>query len=258
MRKKLFHFIVECVVKTYGQSKITKWVEKHPGKTVLDMITVSDIAYSVVVIDNSSKVWEQQEHIKTLDDEEQEKFKNPKLLPARERAEYAKVLPKYTQRKGKKAGYLASGWNNDGRLKYKDVKKNWDMLYEIDDWLELWREDWENFCAETKLCSYWVRKVGATSAGDVGKDGEVEIEEEICDDNEFFAETGDDNGGGDNNSIPKDNTDDSSDDELLTGGDRGFPGDGDESCDDSSSSYGDENDYGRRVKARYMNRLDSV
>ena len=99
----MFDFIVDCVLKTYGWRYVGKWIEKSPGKLVIDLITVSDIAYAIAVVENCGEVWEQQEEIKSMTPTQQEKFKNPMALPASQRAKYTKKVPKYTRRQERQA-----------------------------------------------------------------------------------------------------------------------------------------------------------
>jgi hypothetical protein len=182
---KIFAFIVECVVKTYGWRQVGEWIEKNRGKTVLDMITVSDIAYSITIIENNGKVWDQQELIKRASAVEQEKFKNPRSVPLRDREKYVKKLPKYTSRKGRKSGYLSSGWTKEGKSRFNEIRKTWTDLYEDKFWLDLWQMHWEEYSEKTEVCSYWVKSAVDTSAED-GANKEDD-DDDVCDDDMFCS-----------------------------------------------------------------------
>ena len=186
LSRNVFYFIVECVVKTYSAKRVMRWIEKHRGRSAIEMITVSDIAYSIVVIENGKDVWDQQEYIKTLPESEKLKYKNPKSLSIEERGEYTKALPKYTQRKGKKSGYLSCGWSKEGRLRYKKILARWSALYKDKDWLCEWQAGWDEFVEETSVCSYWRREAGYDRR-ELDDPIESEEEEEVCDDNEFCS-----------------------------------------------------------------------
>lgn len=182
----LLHFILECVVKTYSARHVTDWIEKNAGKTTLDMITASDVAYAIVVVENSGHVWDQQERIKTLPEEEQEKYKNPKLLPPEEQEEYAKEEPKYTRRKGRRAGYMTCGWSKKGKLRYMEIVSKWDALFKNEDWKGELRVMWEDFIEESGVCSYWT-KGPKKSRGTVDTNSFSEDDDEVCDDDQFFC-----------------------------------------------------------------------
>ena len=48
----LFHFIGHHVCGCYGKRAVRKWATENKNKTVLDMITVDDIAYAVTMVVN--------------------------------------------------------------------------------------------------------------------------------------------------------------------------------------------------------------
>jgi len=46
-------FMDKYVTGLYGSRSIINWITKNKGKHFLDMVTMSDIAYTVAVIENS-------------------------------------------------------------------------------------------------------------------------------------------------------------------------------------------------------------
>ena len=55
-------FIAYFVSSLYGKRHIKNWAEKNRGSSFIDMITSSEISYSIVLIENSKEVWDQ-EHV---------------------------------------------------------------------------------------------------------------------------------------------------------------------------------------------------
>ena len=51
------NFIVDYVSKIYGKRYIENWMKLHKGKSLLDLITMSDLAYCVLLIDCYHKKW---------------------------------------------------------------------------------------------------------------------------------------------------------------------------------------------------------
>jgi hypothetical protein len=49
-------FVDKFVSKIYGIRKINTWLSKKKGCTFFDLITISDIAYTVAVLENSYEV----------------------------------------------------------------------------------------------------------------------------------------------------------------------------------------------------------
>jgi hypothetical protein len=58
-RKKICYFINKCVTRLYGCHHIQLWAAKNQNKTIFDLIKMSDLAYTVAVIENSHEIWEQ-------------------------------------------------------------------------------------------------------------------------------------------------------------------------------------------------------
>ena len=239
----MFDFIVDCVLKTYGWRYVGKWIEKSPGRSVLDIITVSDIAYAITVIENSKDVWEQQEEIKSMSPTQQAKFKNPKALPASQRKRYTRKVPKYTTRKGRVAGYMATGWTKDGKKRYMEIKNRWEELYKDALWNEQWYRCWEYYAEKFDVVSYWVKN---KPVGDQGTTSNDKDEEEVCDDNLFCSRgTGDRIAVGMDGELGVDLSDDENGEQNNTGE---VGGDGEEVS--SSDEDGDNEDIDDDVSRR--------
>ncbi len=87
-------FFDKYVSGLYGSRSIINWITKNKGKHFLDMVTMSDIAYTVAVIENSYEAWDEEHGIDNNDGEgeEQEVYPRPQK----------KVKTKFTNRVGKK------------------------------------------------------------------------------------------------------------------------------------------------------------
>ena len=53
---ELFSIIANYVAKFYGMTFIEKWLTNNKGRSVLEMITVLDIAYAITIIKNHELV----------------------------------------------------------------------------------------------------------------------------------------------------------------------------------------------------------
>ena len=56
----------------YGCRSIISWITKNKGKHFLDMVTMSDIAYTVAVIENSYAAWDEEHEINNAERHEQQ------------------------------------------------------------------------------------------------------------------------------------------------------------------------------------------
>ena len=54
---KICRFVDKYVTRLYGTRAVSAWLTKNKGKTIFDMITMSDIAYTVAVIENGHDKW---------------------------------------------------------------------------------------------------------------------------------------------------------------------------------------------------------
>ena len=57
-RKKICYFIDMYVKRLYGSRHIQSWAAKNKNKTIFDVIKISDLAYTVAVVENSHEIWE--------------------------------------------------------------------------------------------------------------------------------------------------------------------------------------------------------
>ena len=119
---KFFTFIKEYVKYIYKVGEIKKWLYRNKGKSMLDFITPSDVAYCVSFIENSRDLWEQDMLVKAGSSEEQTKYKGIVLETEAEREKHAKKIPKFT--KGEKTTRTSGAvmWNQEGERFYTRVK----------------------------------------------------------------------------------------------------------------------------------------
>jgi hypothetical protein len=58
-REKICYCIKKYVTRLYGSHHITLWVAKNKNRTIFDLVTMSDLAYTVAVNKNGHEIWEQ-------------------------------------------------------------------------------------------------------------------------------------------------------------------------------------------------------
>jgi len=157
----IFRFIKNTVSLFYGKRRIVKSLKNNPGSSLLDLVTMSDIAYGLTLVENSKEVWDEDFEILQLTPEEQAKWKNPKSLPPDERVKYTKTRkPKYTSRKGRKAKYMEPGMNEEGIKSYEARWKKWKALARHKESWEMLQEGWITYQQkyDTGLGQQWVAK----------------------------------------------------------------------------------------------------
>ncbi len=55
----------------YRSRSIINWITKNKGKHFLDMVTMSDIAYTVAVIENSYEAWDAEHELQNAGEGEE-------------------------------------------------------------------------------------------------------------------------------------------------------------------------------------------
>ena len=99
--EELCHFIGMYVGGTYGVQKITKWLKDNKGKSFLDLMTVDDVAWCVVLVVNHEKGWERDILKARSAEDEKEKYKNyQEIINEEERAKYAPMPSRYSSGDG--------------------------------------------------------------------------------------------------------------------------------------------------------------
>jgi hypothetical protein len=69
-KDKIFHFLAKVISHLYRTRTIAKWMSKKKGASFFDMITMSDIAYTIVVVENSYEYWDQCFELKNSSNED--------------------------------------------------------------------------------------------------------------------------------------------------------------------------------------------
>jgi hypothetical protein len=107
-----------------GARAVSKYYKQNRGKQLLDKLTVSDIAYSILVYESSLEVWK----------EEMEKAKTCATVEERKAFQHTAVS-KYHVRRGTRLPLYQDGWTNEGREYYKELC---DEINKIKTCKELW------------------------------------------------------------------------------------------------------------------------
>lgn len=154
----IFWFVNEFVADLYGKRFIRKWLKSNKGKTILDLVTMSDIAYCLTLVENNCEVWDEMHLISTLSPEEQKKWKNPKNLSPDERKNYIKKQPRFTSKKGRKFQYKKYGMNDEGVNRYNAKWAAWKALAKHNVSWEKLQEAWIEFSRKTGVGQQWVER----------------------------------------------------------------------------------------------------
>lgn len=149
-KKQIVCHVVEWyVTRLFGVRAMQAWSNKNKGLHFFQMFTMSDVAYTLAVIDNDYAAWDKIHKKSSRQDLDEDSTRN---RDGNKRC----VKGKYTSHSGSKRQYSHSGWNQDGMDFYNWVKMGWKKLSSenADEvWTEL-EEEWMSYMEEIKF-GYW-------------------------------------------------------------------------------------------------------
>ena len=124
-RKKICYFNDKYVTRSYNSRHITSWAAKIKNKTIFDLVTMSDLAYTVAVIENGHEIWKQMA-------ETQNSSAKAGLLALKcggeQEESSTKKTSKFTKKAGRKREYNISGWSYEGINFYNKLRDKWKRI----------------------------------------------------------------------------------------------------------------------------------
>ena len=103
-------FLDKYVSRAVGNHTFARWKKSHQTKTLLDKISASDIAYTILVYENSREVWEEELFIKASAKTDEER-KNAKR----------RHNPRYHKGRGKRLKRYGDILTEEGRKYYQEL-----------------------------------------------------------------------------------------------------------------------------------------
>ena len=103
-------FIDNYVKHAVGGHYINKYIKTNRNKTLLDKVTASDIAYTILVCENSKEVWDEEIQIKSECKTKEEIKKATRT-----------AKPKYHEGRGKRLKRYEDGWTKEGVAYFRDM-----------------------------------------------------------------------------------------------------------------------------------------
>lgn len=131
--RDLIYFIDHYATKVVGVRGMARFHKDHPDKTVLDKLTMSDIAYAILIYENTVDVWDEITYNKEKSAHDEER---------------TGATQKYHIDKGSRLPTFSSGWTDDGVQYMKDLEDNLKGLRENDDFWNRLVEDWRSYAKE--------------------------------------------------------------------------------------------------------------
>ncbi len=147
-----------------GNTTYARWKKSHQTKTFLDKISASDIAYTILVYENSKDVWEEELITKARAKTDEE----------RKNAE-RRHNPRYHEGRGKHLKRYGDGWPEEGRTYYKELLTTFHDLKSS----EFWNESLQGYWNEYQMRNYGMTSVDYNNKkeADIDEDGDGDEED---------------------------------------------------------------------------------
>lgn len=152
-------FMDYYVSKLSGSRELKKVCVQYPGKTLLDKMTASDIAFAILCYENGVDVWLERIKMKRMNNVDRESFEKTASL-------------KYHHQPGTKLKAYEDGWTEEGVQYYEEMVM---VVKGIMGNKPLWENvkvHWKTYLRENKRSSF------VHSAAAMGEDGDDGIEEQ--------------------------------------------------------------------------------
>ena len=133
-------FLDKYAMLNLGERTVTDYMRKNRNKTLVDLLTVADVAFTILNYENDKECWSD--------------FycrKNSTQQDVRIAA------PKYHAKRGAKIAKFGSGWTDEGRAYYTQIVGEIKRLWESEAFMSVLRQHWRDYLAKNHR-SYYKRK----------------------------------------------------------------------------------------------------
>jgi len=109
--KPFLYFLDKYVSKMVGKRELDRFFKENKDKTMLDKLTMSDLAYAILLCENSKDSWDETEKIKRTCTTREEKKNYVR-----------KAEPPYHVKRGVRIPLYGDGWRREGKGYYEELK----------------------------------------------------------------------------------------------------------------------------------------
>ncbi len=164
-KKMVCHFVERYVSRLYGVQAIQAWANKNKGLHFFQMFTMSNVTYTVAVIENGYAGWDKIHEKSAQQGQDEDSTRNGD-------GNTRIVKGKYTSQSGSKRQYSHSGWNQDGMDFYEWVKMGWKKLSSknVNDVWTVLEDEWMSYMEEIKYGNWKARDVIESGGGPQAED----------------------------------------------------------------------------------------
>ena len=136
----LGHYVAKC----HDIRKIVKQMKEKKGSSWLDIMTLNEFVKMITIVANHEDVWNKEEWITRLEDEEEKYEYYKEIDDESERLKYTPKKSKFTVGRGGKRKFGVSLWNQEGKDLELSLLRVWRDAFrkkDVRDWIS---QAWEN------------------------------------------------------------------------------------------------------------------
>ena len=157
----LLYFLDKYATGLIGYRTLALFYKLNRDKTLLDKLTSHDIAYSILLYENSTLVWKEDSKIRVDN-------------PAANRSERLRVerheVAKYHKKKGTKIRFGCDGWTEEGKQYFWQIKKEVDAMKKDECFWDTITKQWKVYCEKHMIVKYVDRVDKAIDENEVRDD----------------------------------------------------------------------------------------
>lgn len=138
------YFLDHYATKVYGPRSVETYLRTHRDKSVLDRFTVSDLAYGVLVYENTVALWEN----KIVRRESRESLGENEV----------RVVQKYHRNEGARLRTFECGWTEEGVKYMKELVEKFRLLWGDSVFMKKLLSEWDAYAKKEGKYQYRQRK----------------------------------------------------------------------------------------------------
>jgi len=174
--RDLISFIDYYGTKVVGIREVDRYYRDNRDKSILDRLTISDVAYAVLMYENTVGMWKHDEEVRRQGGgtvgRDGSGGRGGRAPPEGEG-----VKQKYHVPQGTRLKTFRCGWLPEGETYFRELEKKLSVLWNNSDFFSRLKEDWGTYAIENGRCKY--KKKGSLTGelddmlGDDADDGDV-------------------------------------------------------------------------------------
>lgn len=155
---QLCNLVYHYASEVYGRTRIKNWLKANQDKSVLDIMTASDLAFAAIVFQNYFPRWiddlqadndaDAEDEEKQVNDDNEKDGEEPE--PPQKKRKTSELQLKYTKKQGQKKRYLEDDWTSEGKNRLTHLQCMFKELMQHEVAWQACKDGWDKYIADMK------------------------------------------------------------------------------------------------------------